>query len=809
MTQRFVFVYTAVVVLVAASFVLADTAAFDLSGPRVEVTVSRAGKTLPVSEVPNLQAGDRLWLHPDLPPGQSVHYLLVAAFLRGSTNPPPDNWFTKVETWNKQVREEGVVVTVPKDAQQALLFLAPETGGDFSSLRSAVQGKPGAFVRASQDLNQASLDRLRLQKYLDAAKEMAGADPKVLHDRSVLLARSLSIKLDQSCFDKPSQEQVPCLTQNTDQLVLDDQHSQSMVATLSSGPASDLIGNVSSTPLARGGYYSPYVGAVVDMARIMGSFRTPEYQYIPALAQPRSDELNLKLNNPPSFRKPKSVLVIGLPAVEDAQLPPLRAVDSGQASCLQSSSLVLATEGAPLVFATGYAHSFVLHIAGKSQSVDLPATADPARGGFVIDTRGLQSAKLDPEFSGTLRGYWGFQAFDGPSFPLRSAHPARWTVASPEPSALIVGREQTLHLQSDTAACVEGVTAKDSRGKLLKAAWHFSSPDELELQLPLQDAAAGMLTLSVKQAGLARPDEVPLQTYSEAAHLERFALNTGDPQGILEGSRLEEVASLDLKDIRFTPTGLTHADQKEELRLAAANAAATATLRPDDTLIAQVTLKDGRVLQLQTTVESPRPRLTLISKNIEPGPEAPAIRLSNPDDLAQGVKLSFFVKSEVPETFPRNERIEVAAVDDSFHVLLDLKDGNLTLQDARTVLAVVDPLKDFGHSAFGPMRFRPVDADGASGAWEPLANLVRIPSLKEIRCPDNPDKACTLSGSNLFLIDSVAANPQFTHAVAVPLGFAESTLSVPRPNGTLLYIKLRDDPSVVNPAALPVLPEGP
>jgi len=301
---------------------------------------------------------------------------------------------------------------------------------------------------------------------------------------------------------------------------------------------------------------------------------------------------------------------------------------------------------------------------------------------------------------------------------------------------------------------------------------------------------------------------VPLQTYSEAAHLERFALNTGDPQGILEGSRLEEVASLDLKDIRFTPTGLTHADQKEELRLAAANAAATATLRPDDTLIAQVTLKDGRVLQLQTTVEAPRPRLTLISKSIEPGPEAPTIHLSNPDDLAQGAKLSFFVKSEVPETFPRSEKIEVAAVDDSFHVLLDLKDGNLTLQDARTVLAVVDPLKDFGHSAFGPMRFRPVDADGATGAWVSLANLVRIPSLKEIRCPDNPDKACTLSGSNLFLIDSVAANPQFAHPVAVPLGFADSTLSVPRPNGTLLYIKLRDDPSVVNTAALPVLPEA-
>jgi hypothetical protein len=51
-----------------------------------------------------------------------------------------------IETWNKKVREEGVIVVVPEDAQQALLFLAPETGGDFSTLRSTVKGKPGVFV---------------------------------------------------------------------------------------------------------------------------------------------------------------------------------------------------------------------------------------------------------------------------------------------------------------------------------------------------------------------------------------------------------------------------------------------------------------------------------------------------------------------------------------------------------------------------------------------------------------------------------------------------------------------------------------
>ena len=126
----------------------AENAAFDLIGPKVDVRVERQGATRPIAEVPNLQAGDRLWIHPDLPDSQSVHYLMVVAFLRGATNPPPENWFTRAETWNKPVRDEGIFVIVPPEAEEALVFLAPETGGAFSTLRNAVRGKPGAFVRA-------------------------------------------------------------------------------------------------------------------------------------------------------------------------------------------------------------------------------------------------------------------------------------------------------------------------------------------------------------------------------------------------------------------------------------------------------------------------------------------------------------------------------------------------------------------------------------------------------------------------------------------------------------------------------------
>jgi hypothetical protein len=91
---------------------------------------------------------------------------------------------------------------------------------------------------------------------------------------------------------------------------------------------------------------------------------------------------------------------------------------------------------------------------------------------------------------------------------------------------------------------------------------------------------------------------------------------------------------------------------------------------------------------------------------------------------------------------------------------------------------------------------------GVAGDWLPLANLVRLPMLKELKCPATPELACKLSGSNLFLIDSVSGDPQFAQSVKVPDGFLGGALPVPHPKSGQLYVKLRDDPSVVNPTLL-------
>jgi hypothetical protein len=789
------------------SFARADNV-FDLTGPQIEVNVSRAGKKLGIADAPNLMPGDRLWIHVNFPDNQAVHYLLVVAFLRGSTNPPPEDWFTRAETWSKQVIAEGIVVTVPKDAQQALMFLAPETGGDFSSLRSAVRSKPGVFVRAAQDLNQASLDRTRSDRYLAEIKSAAGLDPKALHDRSVLLTRTLGMKLDEKCFDRPAEEQSTCLTQNTDQLVLDDGHTESMVAALTSGPATDLMGALSATSMAGGGFYSAYVGAVVDLARILSNLHTAAYQYIPALAVPKGGELNLRLNNPPSFRTPKSVLVIGLPAVEEAQLPPLRAVNAEQILCLQKLPLVLPVDGAPLVFSTDIAHDFAVRVKKKDGTViELPAAQDPTRGGFVVDARALSPAEFNTDVSATLHGNWGFDPFEGPAFHLRNAHQTKWTVMPAYQGALVVGRVDTVHLQSDCAVCVEKISVQDDQHRDVETSWKTVKPDELEIQVTLKDQRVGPLKMAVKQFGANASDELILNSYAEAAELDHFKINAGDKQGVLTGTRLDEVNSFELKGVRFVPTKLSRADKKDELQLAVATPAQPATpFQPDEKLVAHIDLKDGRVLDLQTTVDKPRPAVKLISKNVQPATRS-SVRLKNQDELPQDARLSFFLKTEVPESFPRTEKIEVSSADDSFHVVLSLGDGNLILQNSETVLAILDPLKSFGPSAFGPLRFRPIDNDRENGDWQPLATLVRIPTLKELRCPESPDKQCKLIGSSLFLIDSVASDPQFNHAISVPVGFPDAPLSVPRPNGTLLYIKLRDAAGTVDSLVLPVLPD--
>src|SRR5215469_7216722 len=352
---------------------IARAAPFDLAGPTLEVEVTRAARTLPAVEVPNLAAGDRIWMKADLPDGESAHYLMIAALLRGATNPPPEDWFFACETWTRRCAKEGLTFTVPAEAQQVVVFLAPQTGGAYRTLVDAVRGRPGAFVRTSQDLNQAALDHARLDAYLTAVRRLAEVDPSQLKEAAPLLSRSLAIKVDEACLAKIPVMQAPCLAQGREALILDDGHSASLAQALTSGPASDLAMEASNTPQLKSGYYGPFIGSILDIAKILDSLRTAQFQYFPALTALHGRQVALTLNAPPSFHDPKSVLVVALPAVEASQFPTLHSVTPNEILCASKDPLVLPVEGAPVVFAAAYAHNAVLRFTKKDgSSLELP-----------------------------------------------------------------------------------------------------------------------------------------------------------------------------------------------------------------------------------------------------------------------------------------------------------------------------------------------------------------------------------------------------------------------------------------------------
>jgi hypothetical protein len=789
---------------ISASFAHAGPAAFDLAGPTLEVKVTRAGTTLPASQVPSLSAGDQLWIRADLPTSQSAHYLMVAAFLSGSTNPPPESWFYPCKLWSAKCGTDGLSVTVPQGAQQVLLFLAPESNGDFRTLVGAVRGRPGAFVRTSQDLNQAALDRARLDSFLAAVSVLNQGDPAKLKDAAPLLARSLAIKVDDKCLDRIPELRAPCLMQGQESLILNDGHSTSIVEALTSGPGSDLALEASYTPQLSYGYYSPYIASVLDIARIMDSFRTAQYQYIPALASPHGDNLALTLNAAPSFHNPKSVLVIALPAVEQPQLPPLHAVDPKEIYCIRRSMLVLPVDGAPLAFSSDYAHNLTLSVTGRdAKTIDLPAHADPVQGGYVVDTAGLGAAVLGDSVHAVLKGYWGFDPYEGPTFRLINVHAKSWDLAAGDEAALIVGRQDTVHLQADSVSCVDAIMLKDPAGKELKVDWKTTRPDEVEIKLPLQDSQPGALTLLVTQYGATQPEPITIHTFSDAGHFDGFTLHAGDIVGVLKGSRLDEVASLTLKNAVFVPGELSTQHGVDELPMVAQDTQAVTAFKPEHLLAAKVMLKDGRSISVAGTVETSRPAVSLIGVNVQGSASSSQsnIQLSDQSELPLDSVLTFSIRAQSPAVFTRDQNIEVATSDASSAVILNFNNGGVMLENAQVAVVTLNPAKAFGGSTFGPLQFR-VNSKGIAGDWLPLANLVRLPMLKELKCPTTPELACKLSGSNLFLIDSVSSDPQFGQSVKVPDGFLGSALPVPHPKSGQLYLKLRDDPSVVNPTLL-------
>jgi len=185
----------------------------------------------------------------------------------------------------------------------------------------------------------------------------------------------------------------------------------------------------SGTPLLKSGNFGPFIGAVFDIARILDSFRTAQYQYIPALASARGRQLILTLNAPPSFHDPNRCWWWGC---RPSKLrSSRRCIQSIPRRCIaRKRTPDPAGRGARWCSPRLRAWRNAEIPARDGTPVDLPARAEAERGGFAVDTSALRNMSLGDTTRASLRGYWGFDKYEGPSFQLVDAREQTWKLAA-------------------------------------------------------------------------------------------------------------------------------------------------------------------------------------------------------------------------------------------------------------------------------------------------------------------------------------------------------------------------------------------
>ncbi|MFC4594940.1 hypothetical protein [Sphingobium tyrosinilyticum] len=486
----------------AASAPAAEPAAFDLPGPELSVSVSRAGRTLPIGKVPALATGDVVKIEANLPADQSIRYRLISAFLRGVTNPPPKSWIANAETWQQKEKKRILKLTVPDHARQLVLFMVPDTGGDLGTISDAIRGRPGEFVRVTQDINKASLDRSRLNAFIRGIRSQENTHPEFLRNVAPVLSSSLAVKLNPDCLAKVVEFQAACLVENRDSLVLGDIHSNSLTETIIGAPT-DLALQLSATREGGYGFYSPYIGVVRDLARIFGAFNNPEFNYLPALGIQNGGSVSLLLNSAPSFRKPKSVLVAALPAIEKNVPPPLRK-SSDAPICATRPGAVFGVDGAPLIFATDYAYDIMLRLPNKAgRAVDVPVVARADKGGYIFASS-FNARDFKGSVAARVHGFWGFDAFEGPEFAVQFPEDESWQVVPGQ--RLIAGQKNRLAVKGASLTCVRNISVQLPGGRSLTAPWQAQEDNVISIEIPSSDLPTpGEVKIVVQSFGVDKP----------------------------------------------------------------------------------------------------------------------------------------------------------------------------------------------------------------------------------------------------------------------------------------------------------------
>jgi len=159
----------------------ADAGRFDAYRPQDRrYNVTRTARRCPSLRSPNLQPGDKDLAAPRPAATQSVS---LPSGARASCAAPPilpgRVVFPESRPGIRDVREEGVTITVAARSPAGHPFSrARETAATSVPCASAVRGRPGVFVRASQDLAEAGFEQARIEKYLASMQEVPTGRPQ-------------------------------------------------------------------------------------------------------------------------------------------------------------------------------------------------------------------------------------------------------------------------------------------------------------------------------------------------------------------------------------------------------------------------------------------------------------------------------------------------------------------------------------------------------------------------------------------------------------------------------------------------------
>jgi len=194
---------------------------------------------------------------------------------------------------------------------------------------------------------------MRVEAYLAQVKVTSQTDLKSLKERTEMATRSLGIKLAQQCFDKPIDQQAPCLAQNPEGLVLDDANTQSLVSQLTGGDTAALMNAISSSNMAGAGAYSPTSApSSIPSGSSLPCIRA--FSIYSGAGFANADTLNLAAQRAALVSQPQVCGGRRPASLGPAKPEPLHPVASADSFCAQKPGLVLPAEGAPMVFASDW-----------------------------------------------------------------------------------------------------------------------------------------------------------------------------------------------------------------------------------------------------------------------------------------------------------------------------------------------------------------------------------------------------------------------------------------------------------------------